>query len=90
VTARKGHQPEEVVAKRRQVDVLVWQGQGVADAVRSTGVSEVTCYYRWRQEFGGLKVREAQVAIESWGGGTTTMSVRTPRPAAGRRRPPRW
>jgi putative transposase len=34
-------------------------------------------------------LREAQVAIESWGGGTTTMSVRTPRSAAGRRRPPR-
>ena len=44
MTARKGHQPEEIVAKLRQVDVLVWQGQSVADAVRSTGVSEVTCY----------------------------------------------
>ena len=38
----------------RQVDVLVSQGQSVADAVRSIGVTEVT-YYRWRQEFGGLK-----------------------------------
>jgi transposase-like protein len=36
------------------VDVLVSQGQSVADAVRSIGVTEVT-YYRWRQEFGGLK-----------------------------------
>jgi putative transposase len=36
------------------VDVLVSQGQAVADAIRSIGVSEVT-YYRWRQEFGGLK-----------------------------------
>lgn len=34
--------------------MLTLQGQGVADAVRSIGVTEVT-YYRWRQEYGGLK-----------------------------------
>ena len=51
---RKRHKPEEIVAKRRQVDVLTSQGQSVADAIRSIGVTEVT-YYRWRQEFGGLK-----------------------------------
>lgn len=51
---RQRHKPEEIVAKLRQVDVLVSQGQAVADAVRSIGVTEVT-YYRWRQEFGGLK-----------------------------------
>ena len=51
---RKRHKPEEIVAKLRQVDVLVSQGQSVADAVRSIGVTEVT-YDRWRQEYGGLK-----------------------------------
>ena len=51
---RKRHKPEEVVAKLRQVDVLVSQGHSVADAVRSIGVTEIT-YYRWRQEVGGLK-----------------------------------
>jgi putative transposase len=51
---RKRHKPEEIVAKLRRVDVLVSQGQSVADAVRGIGVTEVT-YYRWRQEFGGLK-----------------------------------
>jgi transposase-like protein len=51
---RKRHKPEEIVAKLRQIDVLVTQGQSVADAIRSIGVTEVT-YYRWRQEFGGLK-----------------------------------
>ena len=50
----KRHKPEEVVAKLRQVDVLVSQGRPVAEAIRAIGVSEVT-YYRWRQEFGGLK-----------------------------------
>ena len=50
----KRHKPEEIIAKLRQVDVLISQGQTVADAVRSIGVTEVT-YYRWRQEYGGLK-----------------------------------
>jgi putative transposase len=52
--ARKRHKPEEIVAKLRQVDVLTGQGTSVAEAVRSIGVTEVT-YYRWRQEYGGLK-----------------------------------
>jgi transposase-like protein len=52
--SRKRHKPEEIVSKLRQVDVLVSQGQSVADAIRSIGITEVT-YYRWRQEFGGLK-----------------------------------
>ena len=50
----KRHKPEEIVAKLRQVDVLTSQGESVADAIRSIGVTEVT-YYRWRHEFGGLK-----------------------------------
>ncbi|MGL4296803.1 MAG: IS3 family transposase [Aestuariivirga sp.] len=56
---RKRHKPEEIVAKLRQVDVMVSQGQPVADAVRSIGVTEVT-YYRWRQEFGGLKLDQVK------------------------------
>ena len=56
---RKRHKPEEIVAKLRQVDVMVSQGQHVADAVRSIGVTEVT-YYRWRQEFGGLKLDQVK------------------------------
>jgi transposase-like protein len=51
---KKRYTPEEIVAKLRQVDVLVSQGQNIADAIRQIGVSEVT-YYRWRQEYGGLK-----------------------------------
>jgi transposase-like protein len=51
---RKSYKPEEIVAKLRQVDVMTSQGLSVAEAIRSIGVSEVT-YYRWRQEFGGLK-----------------------------------
>ncbi len=50
----KRHKPEEIIAKLRQVDVMTSQGTTVADAVRAIGVTEVT-YYRWRQEYGGLK-----------------------------------
>jgi putative transposase len=50
----KKHRPEEALTKLRQVDVLVSQGQSVAEAIRAIGVTEVT-YYRWRREFGGLK-----------------------------------
>src|SRR5262245_19989366 len=52
--ARKRYKPEEIVAKLRQVDVLVSQCQNMVDAIRQIGVSEVT-YYRWRQELRGLK-----------------------------------
>lgn len=51
---RKRHTPEEIIAKLRQADVLISQENSVADAVRAIGVTEVT-YYRWRQEYGGLK-----------------------------------
>jgi transposase-like protein len=50
---RKRHKPEEIVAKLRQVDVMMAQGHSVADAVRSIGVSDVT-YHGWRSEYGGL------------------------------------
>jgi putative transposase len=51
---RKRRTPEEIVTKLRQVEVLTARGGPVAEAVRSIGVAEVT-YYRWRQEYGGLK-----------------------------------
>ncbi len=56
---RKKHTPEEIVAKRRQVDVLVWQGVAIAKAARQIGATEVT-YYRWRQEYGGLKLDQVK------------------------------
>ena len=56
---RKRPTPEEIVAKLRQVDVLVSQGKSVADAVRTIGTTEVT-YYRWRKEYGGLKTAQVK------------------------------
>jgi putative transposase len=43
--ARTRYKPEEIVAKLRQVDVLVSQGQSMMDAIRQIGMSEMT-YYR--------------------------------------------
>jgi len=40
--AEKHYKPKEIVAKLRQVDVLISQGQNIADAIRQIGVSEVT------------------------------------------------
>jgi transposase-like protein len=56
---RKRYKPEEVVAKLGQVDVMVSQGQSMMEAIRQIGVSEVT-FYRWRQEFGGLKIEQVK------------------------------
>ena len=56
---RRTHTPEEVVAKLRQIEVLVAQGKPVSEAVRSTAASEAT-YFRWRAEFGGLKLDQVE------------------------------
>jgi putative transposase len=56
---KKAHTPEEIVAKLRQAEVLIGQGKTVADAVRAIGVTEPT-YYRWRAEFGGLKLDQVK------------------------------
>ena len=56
---QKKHKPEEIVAKLRQVDVLLSQCQSVAEAVRSIGVTQFT-YYRWRREYGGLKTSQVK------------------------------
>jgi len=55
----KRHKPEEIIAKLRQVEVMSGQGTSMADAVRSIGVTEVT-YYRWRSEYGGMKLDQVK------------------------------
>ena len=57
--SRKRYTPEEIVAKLRQVDVLVAQGQSIDAAARSIGVTQTT-YHRWRREFGGLKLDQVK------------------------------
>ena len=57
--ARKRDAPEEVVTKLRQVEVLVGQGRPAAEVIRAIGVTEPT-YYRWRAEYGGLKLDQVR------------------------------
>ena len=56
---RKIYKPEEIISKLRQVEVLTSQGKSAVDAIRSIGVTDAT-YYRWRQEYGGLKVDQVK------------------------------
>ena len=51
---QKKHKREEIVAKLRQVDVLLSQGRPAAEAIRTVSVTPFTSD-RWRKEFGGLK-----------------------------------
>jgi transposase-like protein len=56
---RKRHSAEEVVNKLRQADVELAKGQTVAAVCELLGVTEQT-YFRWRKEYGGLKVDQAR------------------------------
>ena len=59
MTTRRRHTPEQVVRKLTQADRLLADGKDVADVCRELGVSEQT-YYRWRNQFGGLKADDAK------------------------------
>ena len=51
--------PQEIIAKVREVEVRLSQGESVGEAAKSIGVTEQT-YYRWRKEYGGLQVNQAK------------------------------
>ncbi len=56
---RKRFTPEQVIAKLREAEVLLSKGQPAVQVYKQIGVSEQT-YYRWRKEYGGLKVEQAK------------------------------
>ena len=56
---RKSPSPEQIIAKLRQIEVLIAQGNTVAMACREASVTEQT-YYRWRKEYGGMEVSQAR------------------------------
>ena|ERR1700722_2604644 len=56
---RKIYKPEEIIAKLRRVEVLTSHGKSVVDAIRSIGVTDAA-FYRWRQEYDGLKVDQVK------------------------------
>ncbi len=57
--ARKRYSPEEIITKLREADVALAEGASVNDVVRRLGVQKVT-YYRWRKEYGGMRVDQAR------------------------------
>ena len=57
--SRKRYTPEQIIAKLREAEVRLSQGESVGVICRSLGISEQS-YYRWRREYGGLKVDQAK------------------------------
>ena len=55
----KRAKPEKIIAKLREIEVRLSQGESVGKAVKSIGVTEQT-YYRWRKEYGGLQINQAK------------------------------
>ena len=57
--ARKGKSTEEIIGFLREAEVRLGQGETVGKICRSIGISEQT-YYKWRREYGGLKIDQAK------------------------------
>ena len=53
------HRPEEIIAKLREAEVMLAQGVKVPEVCKALEVTEQT-YYRWRKEYGGMKVSQAK------------------------------
>jgi putative transposase len=56
---KKGYTPEQIINKLREAEILLSQGNSIIEASRKIGVTEQT-YYRWRKEYGGLRVEQAR------------------------------
>lgn len=56
---RKSFTTEQIISKLREAEVEISQGATVAQVVRKLGVTEQT-YYRWRREYGGLRMDQAK------------------------------
>ncbi len=56
---KKTYTPEQIINKLRQAEVLLSQGATLAVIWKKLGVSDCT-YYRWRKEYGGMRVEQAR------------------------------
>ena len=56
---RKGYTAEQIISKLREAEILLNQGATVGEASRRIGVTEQT-YYRWRKEYGGMRIEQAK------------------------------
>ncbi len=57
--ARLRFKAEQIISKLREVEVLTAKGLTIAESARQTGVTEQTIY-RWRKEYGGMRVDQAR------------------------------
>ena len=57
--ARKRHTAEQIIQKLREAEVALAQGQTLGVVCKKIEVTEQT-YYRWRKEYGGLKLDQAR------------------------------
>ena len=57
--ARKRFTPEQIITMLREAEILLNQSNPVVEVCRKLGVSEQT-YYRWRKEYGGMRVDQAK------------------------------
>ena len=55
----KRYSPEEIISKLREAEVYLAEGVTVGEVIRRLGVNKIT-YYRWRKEYGGMKVEQAK------------------------------
>ena len=56
---RKRHTPEQIITALREAEVGLTRGKSVKLISRELGITEQT-YYRWRREYGGMKVSQAR------------------------------
>jgi len=56
---RKIYTPEQIINKLREAEIYINQGIPIAEASRKIGITEQT-YYRWRREYGGLRIEQAK------------------------------
>ncbi len=56
---RKRHSAEQIISKLREAEVLLEKGQAVPQVCRQLGVT-AQAYYRWRKEYGGMRVDQAK------------------------------
>jgi transposase-like protein len=56
---KKAFKPEQIINKLREAEVLLSQDLKVGEVARKLGVTEQT-YYRWRKEYGGMRVEQAK------------------------------
>jgi transposase-like protein len=56
---RKGYTPEQIINKLREAELLLSQGNTISIVCKKIGISDFT-YYRWRKEYGGMRIDQAR------------------------------